>query len=139
MTTETNTCPHGNDFYSGCTSCTREYAQYQKALDAVEALGQGVNGGSVFVTAAALSREHAYLFDKLAQSMAMSTLMRTYDSLCPMTAAGTTVFDDRHPDHDGRLSCGTVIGALRMLAVRRTDDVLEARRFWRGKVYEGPA
>lgn len=130
-------CPHGNDLYSvQCGLCKQDREQYKKAEEAVEALGRGVNGGRPAVTAAALNREHAYLFQKLAEAMAMSTLARTYDSLCPMVAAKTTVFDDAHPEHDGRLSCGTVIGALRTLAVRPQDDVLEARRYWLGRTYQ---
>lgn len=137
MTTAIHLCPHRVNIYEqSCSQCRQEYAQFEKAKAAVDALGQGVNGGSIFVTAAALNGEHAYLFNQLATAMALSTLRRTYNSLCAET--GTIFTDEPHPEHDGRLGCGTVIGALRTLAVKRTDDVLASREFWLAKVYEAP-
>lgn len=135
MTVAEHLCPHKvNIFEASCGQCRREQEQYDKAVKAVEALGQGVNGGEARITAAALNTEHAYLFQKLAEAMAMSTLARTYDSLCPET--GTIFGDTPHPAHDGRLACGTVIGACYTLAFRPGGEVLVDRRFWLGRVYD---
>jgi hypothetical protein len=138
MTTDTHTCPHGRDIFEGrCTLCERDHEQYVKAVAAVDELGKGVNGGNVNVTAAAFGREHAYLFNELATAVALSTLLRTYDNICPLSSS--TVFpSERHPEHDGRLGCGTVIGALRTLAVKPDEDVLSARKFWLSRIYQLP-
>lgn len=135
MPTETLACPHGRDLYrEACTMCRIDHEQYEKALVAVESLGRGVNGGRAAVTARAFGCEHAYLFNELATAVALSALLRTYNSLCPVD--GTIFKDDPHPEHDGRLGCGTVVGALRTLATKREDDPLQAREFWLSRIYE---
>jgi hypothetical protein len=142
MTTTTDKCPHGRDIYTEeCTRCERDATQYREAVDAVKAIGSGINGGSKGVVAAAFGKEHAYLFNELAEAIALSTLLRTEDRPCyeALNSGSTfeTVASEEHPAHDGRIGCGVVVGALRALSVKRTDDVLKARKFWLDQIY-GP-
>jgi hypothetical protein len=134
-------CKHGVDHYvSSCGQCDRERADFERSKVAYEAVSRDINGGNVNVLGAVLGAEHPYLLQKLTEAVALGVLQRTYDRLC----TEPSIFDmsvapftrEAHPEHDGRLSCGTVIGALRTLAVKRDDDVLKSREFWLGRVYQ---
>jgi hypothetical protein len=131
--TTTAMCKHGVDHYvSSCGQCDRERADFERSKVAYEAVSRDINGGNVNVLGAVLGAEHPYLLQKLAEAVAFGVLQRTYDRLCTeqVTNIGT------HPEHDGRLSCGTVVGALRTLATRDNEDVLAARTFWLSRIYQ---
>jgi hypothetical protein len=130
-------CKHGIDHYvSSCGQCDRERQEFLDAEKAYEAVSRYINGGHANVVGAVIGREHPYLLNELAQAVAYGVLSRTYDRLCPESGTGRIIDFGAHPEHDGRLSCGTVVGALRTLAVRTDEDVLKARTFWLGRIYQ---
>lgn len=137
--TSTAMCRHGVDHYvSSCGQCDRERKNFADAKTAYAALSHNINGGSTSIIAGVLRSEHPYLLNELAQAFAMGVLTRTYDAICRESVAGGVHDFGPHPEHDGRLSCGTVVGALRTLSVApdETDhDVLKAREFWLSRVY----
>lgn len=112
-----------------------EYRKYREAREAYNSVSHALNtGGDSHIVGAVFAEEHPYLLGKLFTGVAYAILMRTYPHLCP--EARETIFaDEPHPEHDGRLSCGEVIGALRIFGVKRGDDVLAAREFWVKRVY----
>lgn len=133
--TTTAMCRHGIDHYvSSCGQCDRERADFERTKTAYESLSRDLNGGNVNVAASVIGAEHPYLLNKLAEAVALGVLTRTYDRLCP--DASIFAATDPHPEHDGRIGCGAVIGALRTLAVRSTDDVLRQREFWLSRIYQ---
>jgi hypothetical protein len=132
MTATKDKCPHGNDFYSGCASCDFDHRRYNEAKAAYESVSRNINGGSSNVLGSIIAQEHPYLTNELAEAIAYGILSRTYDRLCPDGPGNIGT----HPEHDGRLSCGTVVGALRIMSTRDNEDVLKARTFWLGRLYQ---
>lgn len=137
MTTAISNCSHGvNRYERACGSCEYEDRQFKAADAAYKSVSHEINGGGEpRIMGAVFGAEHPYLLSKLVSGVAMGVITRTYDRLC--TATGTIFADEPHPDHDGRLSCGDTIGALRILGIARdTADVLAAVRYWRDRVYD---
>lgn len=138
--TATATCRHGVDHYvSSCGQCDRERKQYSDADKAYQSISHVINGGSTSIVAAVFAHEHPYLLQQLAESMALAVLRRTYERICRESSSGRIHDFGIHPEHDGRLSCGTVTGALRTLAVAPDEteaNVLKSREFWLSRIYE---
>ena len=135
MTTATNLCSHGvNRYERSCGSCEFEYRQFQTAEAAYKSVSHELNGGGEpRIVAAVLTREHPYLLQKLVTGVAMAVIGRTYDRLCGETG---TIFNEAHPEHDGRLACGDVIGAMRQLGIAPKDEPLAAVSYWRNRIYD---
>lgn len=134
MALATNICPHGTDRYqSACGRCESEYRAFEAAETAYKSVSHELNGGGEpRIVAAVLRGEHPYLLQKLNSAIAMAVIGRTYDRLCESTHFGT------HPEHDGRLGCNDVVGALRALGVVADDDVLANAAYWRDRIYQTP-
>lgn len=120
-------CPHGSDVYSTrCTACERFVQSYEEAEKVVDQLSKLVNGaGSLDALATAFANEHPTLLGQMAKAMAMGVVRRAdynpgwkpYDGftrpLCTLPeppSAGDGW--EPHPEHDGRLSCALVAGAV---------------------------
>lgn len=135
--TATAMCRHNVDHYvSSCGQCDRERADFEKTKAAYESVSHAINGGSTNVLASVIGREHGYLLNELASAVALGIMVKTYDSICRDSLDGRITDFGVHPEHDGRLSCGTVVGALRTLAVKDGDDVLKSREFWLSRIYQ---
>lgn len=135
MTTATHLCPHGVNMYAeSCGRCESDRKRYADAKAAYEPLSRNINSGSTGILGAVVGREHAYLLNELATAVARGVLVKTYDSLC--NEPGTIFKDVKHPAHDGRIGCGTVIGALSTLAMRPGEDGLAERKFWLDRNYD---
>lgn len=127
------TCKHGtNIFEKVCSQCDFDRNRYEAAKAAYEPVSRNINGGSASILGAVIGREHGYLLNELAQAVAHGILMKTYDSLC--TEGSPSI--GSHPGHDGRLACGTVVGALRILGTNETESALDARKFWVDRAYD---
>jgi hypothetical protein len=115
---------------------TNEYSErrYAEAQTAYEPLSRNINGGHPNILGAVIAREHRYLTNELAQAVAYGVISGTYESACPVDS----IFG-AHPEHDGRLSCGTVVGAFATMGARPNSDLavlLAERKFWLERIYE---
>ena len=140
--TTTAMCRHNVDHYvSSCGQCDRDRSDYDKAETAYKELSHLINHGSTSVIGAVLGREHPYLLNELVSAVAVGVLRRTYDSICreSVTNGGRMTDMGIHPEHDGRLGCGAVVGAMRTLATNPLEDeasVLKSREFCLSRMYE---
>lgn len=132
-------CRHNVDHYvSSCGQCDRERKEYMEAEVAYKPLSHLINHGATGVVAAVLGREHPYLLNELTSAVAVAVLRRTYDGICRESTNGRTDMGV-HPDHDGRLGCGAVVGAMRTLGTAPGElehDVLKSREYWLSRAYE---
>lgn len=127
--TKDGKCPHGRDSFSveGCGTCTSDYRMHAEYHELAESIFARLNGGAWRAFGEELAGIHPYILNETASAMALAILYRTYaHSLCPIkgTLVGT------HPEHDGRLGCGAVAGALLTLGIFPGEDVLKGRAYW---------
>lgn len=126
-------CKHGNSVYDRCSSCNAERATLEKVTTAFEAISNAINGGygdAKDMLATLVSNEHPTLTGIIVKAIATGVVRRAdynpewkpwdgfFRPLCAISR-GTNYadFSDKaweHPDHDGRLDCSTVVGAILM-------------------------
>lgn len=133
MATSTDTCRHGGSIFERCDYCNRDREAEQKIIDAFEVVSRGVNGGygdAKGTLSNLISNEHPTLTGIIAKAVAVGVVRRAdynpewkpWDRytrpLCTIPrGVNYAEFSDKaweHPEHDGRLDCSTVVGAILM-------------------------
>lgn len=133
MAIDSQTCPHGTSVYERCDTCNRENEARKRVEDAFEVVSKAINGGygsAIYFLADALSNDHPTLAGQFAKAVGIGIVRRadynpewkpwdTYTRpLCTIPhGVNYAEFSDKaweHPDHDGRLDCSTVVGAILM-------------------------
>jgi hypothetical protein len=108
-------------------AAVRQLRDEQEAKELVDRLGRFVNGMSrekADAFATAIANEHPTLLGQIAKFVAVGVMRRAtytdwnpydrYERSCQEGFPSPTGERVRHADHDGRLSCETVIGAEQM-------------------------
>src|SRR4029079_4494000 len=123
---------HGNSIYNRCESCNKVSETQRKVSEAFETISRAINGGwgdAKGMLSNEVANEHPTLAGQLAKAVAIGIVRRAvrdpkwkpfdgFDQLCHIPRnSNYNAFSMEswvHPDHDGRIDCSTVVGAILM-------------------------